>query len=77
MMSLDQLNSGQKGVILGLHGGHGIVGRLATLGFTPGTSVEVVRNHGHGPLIVLVRGSQIALGRGEAAHVILTPLEVG
>ncbi len=75
MMSLEDLKAGQKGVVAGLHGGHGVVSRLATLGFTPGVQVEMVRNHGHGPVIVAVRGSQVALGRGEAAHVILVPLE--
>ncbi len=75
MMSLDQLADGQKGVVTTLHGGHGLVSRLATLGFTPGATVEMVRNHGHGPLIVSVRGSQIALGRGEAAHVLLVAVE--
>ncbi len=74
-MSLEQLKTGQKGLVTGLHGGHGVVSRLATLGFTPGVQVEMVRNHGHGPLIVEVRGAQVALGRGEAAHIVLVPLE--
>jgi len=30
-----------------------------------------VRNYGWGPMIVLVRGTQVALGRREAQHVLV------
>ena len=49
--------------------GRGILSRLATLGFTPGACLTVVQNFGHGPLIVSVRDSRIALGRGEASSI--------
>ena len=52
-----------------LSGGHGFVGRMAALGFTPGVTVQVVRNHGHGPIIVSLLDTQIALGRGQARRV--------
>jgi Fe2+ transport system protein FeoA len=32
----------------------------------------MVQNFGHGPLIVNIRGTRIALGRGEAAKVVVT-----
>jgi ferrous iron transport protein A len=50
---------------------------LAPLGFTPGARVEMVQNFGHGPVIVMVRGTRIALGRGEAQKIIVTPLAEG
>lgn len=71
MTPLSELEPGQEGVIRALRGGHGFVSRLAALGFTPGASLHVVRNAGTGPLIVAVRGSRVALGRGEAAHVLV------
>jgi len=46
--------------------------RLATLGFTPGAKLTMVQNFGRGPLIVSIRGTRIALGRGEAAKVYVT-----
>ena len=46
--------------------------RLATLGFTPGAKLTMVQNFGHGPLIVNIRDTRIALGRGEAAKVYVT-----
>ena len=68
---LSALLPGEKGVVEYLVGGRGLVSRLAALGFTPGVEVTMVQNFGHGPLIVLVRQTRIALGRGEAAKVIV------
>ncbi len=45
--------------------------RLATLGFTPGATLTMVQNFGRGPLIVNIRSTRIALGRGEAAKVLV------
>ena len=67
--TLSSMLTGQMGTILDLRGGRGLVGRLASLGFTPGASVEMLQNYGHGPLIVEVRDVRIALGRGEAQKV--------
>lgn len=33
----------------------------------------MIQNFGRGPIIVLVRGTRIALGRGEAERVWITP----
>ncbi len=71
MVPLTALQPGQTGLIHQLRGGHRFVSRLAALGFTPGAPVTVTRNHGIGPLIVAVRETQVALGRGEASHVMV------
>lgn len=68
---LSILAPGQVGVVRWLDGGRGFISRLAALGFTPGAKVTMVQNFGHGPLIVLVRDTRIALGRGEAAKVLV------
>jgi len=52
----------------------GFVSRLAALGFTPGTEVKMIQNFGHGPIIVLIRDTHIALGRGEAMKVLVRRL---
>ncbi len=75
MVPLTDLNGGQVGLVRTLNGGRGFVSRLAALGFTPGAPVTVVRNHGSGPLIVSVRGAQVALGRGEAQRILVHPAE--
>ncbi len=65
------------GIVQYLAGGRGLASRLATLGFTPGARVDMVQNFGRGPIIVMVRGTRIALGRGEAQKIIVTPVAEG
>ena len=60
-----------------VRGRHGLVSRLSSLGFTPGARVTMVQNFGRGPIIVIVRGTRIALGRGEAQKIVVTPLAEG
>ncbi|HDQ35148.1 MAG TPA: ferrous iron transport protein A [Chloroflexi bacterium] len=71
MVPLVELTPGQTGVVRNLYGGRRLIGRLAALGFTPGAPITVVRNHGMGPIIVSLRGTQVALGRGEARRVMV------
>lgn len=70
---LSDLIAGEMAVVVQLTGGRGFVSRLAALGFTPGVQVTMVQNLGHGPLIVLVRDTRVALGRGEANKVLVRP----
>jgi ferrous iron transport protein A len=70
--TLSDLAPGEVGVVHKLTGGWGFMSRLATLGFTPGAKLTMVQNFGRGPLIVSIRGTRIALGRGEAAKVVVT-----
>jgi ferrous iron transport protein A len=66
---LSALRPGEQGVVVELIGGRGLLGRMASLGFTPGAEVTIVQNFGRGPLIARVRDARIALGRGEAGRV--------
>ena len=69
MVPLTKLKVGETGVVGRLDGGRGLIGRLAVLGFTPDAEVTMLQNFGRGPLIVTVRDTRIALGRGEAGKV--------
>ncbi len=68
---LNRLGYQERGFVRSLNGGHAFVSRLAALGFTPGAPVTMVQNRGRGPMIVMVRDCRIALGRGEAAKVMV------
>jgi len=72
---LHALKVGETGVVADLIGGRDLVSRLAALGFTPGASVMVAQNFGRGPIIVTVRDTRIALGRGEAGKIRVRPTE--
>jgi len=71
-MQLMELMPGKKAVIRRLEGNRSVLSRLAALGFTPGAVVTVLRSGEHGPVLVSLRGSRVALGRGEAAHIFVS-----
>ena len=69
MVSLSELLVNEQATIHSFTIGRSETNRLASLGFTPGAHVDMTQNYGRGPLIVMVRGTRIALGRGEAAKI--------
>jgi ferrous iron transport protein A len=66
---LTALTTGKVAIVRRLAGGQGFVGRLASLGFTPGVPIQMLQNIGRGPLITRVRNTRVALGRGEAMKI--------
>lgn len=69
MKSLDLLPAGKNAVIDSLDGGGRFLSRITAMGFTPETSLSVVRNGRFGPLIISIRDTEVAIGRGEAAKI--------
>lgn len=53
--------------------GRELAGRMTSLGLTPGATLQVIQNYGRGPIIINIRGTHVALGRGEAEQLIVTP----
>ena len=70
-LTLSAVRTGEAAQIVNLHGGHCFLSRLASLGFTPGACLQVVQNFGRGPIIVSLRDTRVALGRGEASKVLV------
>ena len=56
-------------------GERGITKRLLDLGLTKGCTFKVVQSGTHGPVLVEVRGTRIALGQNLARRVIVEVLE--
>lgn len=70
-LTLSAVARGEQVRLRSITGGHELLGRLASLGFTPGAWLSVVQNRGRGPLIVELRGTRVALGRGEATRILV------
>ena len=66
---LHTLRTGEKGVVIEIIGGRGMLARMTSLGFVPGTQVVILQNFRHGPIIVQVHDARIALGRGIAGRI--------
>jgi DtxR family transcriptional regulator, Mn-dependent transcriptional regulator len=73
---LSSLKPGQTGVIRTCEGGRGRQGRCLSLGFTPGSSVKMLENFSHGPVLVKLHDTEVALGREMAENVMVTREEV-
>ena len=75
MMPLGLLAEGEKAEVLAIReekqGCRGCTCRcrLESMGLREGKTVEVLNNPGHGPLLVRVDDSRLALGRGVAMKV--------
>ena len=54
-----------------LRAGNELTSRLAAMGLSAGARLVVLQNSGHGPMLVNVRDTRIALGRGEASKVLV------
>lgn len=63
---LSMLRVGEKGKIVRLECGMGIVRRLTDLGFVPEQEVEVIRSAPRGPIAIRIKGAIYAIGRGVA-----------
>jgi len=68
-MPLAFLPEGTKGIVKSIVGGFGMRRRLYELGFTEGTEVWVIKSGRPGPILVSVRGSRLAIGRGVAMKI--------
>jgi ferrous iron transport protein A len=73
-ISLAQVPPGKRVRVEAIQGGRGLVSRLGALGIIPGTVVTVLGNAGAGPVLLEARGSRLALGRGQAARIIVGAL---
>jgi Fe2+ transport system protein FeoA len=69
--SLEQIPAGSRGYVRKLQCGQRLASRLAALGLTLGAKIEVLQNHGRGPLLILVRGTRLALGRGQTKKILV------
>ena len=75
MTTLDQLQPGERGQIVGIEGFDGIASRLREMGFIPGQAIELLRVAPLGdPLKCSIQGSRIAVRAREARRVSIEPI---
>ena len=72
LLPLTALLEGEEGVVERLRGGRGLCQRVSAMGLTPGTRVKMLRSSMFGgPILVSVRGTTLALGRGVATKILV------
>ena len=76
MPTLDHVHEGKKAKIIEIKGGRSIRQRLAELGLHPGDVVGMVRSAVfHGPMLIDIRGNEVAIGRGVAEKIEVEVME--
>lgn len=73
-MFLNTVSPGSRVCVTAVDGGHGTRQNLALRGIAEGSVVTVVSSS-HGPVVVGVQGTTVALGRGMAAKVRVRRME--
>jgi len=67
--ALESVPAGQTVRLVSVQAGHGLRQRLAALGLLANVRLKVLRNEGCGQIIVEVKGTRVALGRGMARRI--------
>jgi len=71
MKKLNELARNQSGTIASVDGDFRFVGRITSIGITPGCEVTVIKNEKYRPLLVYSRDSMIALNRKECGNILV------
>ncbi len=72
-MPLSLAPQGQLLKLVSIRGGMGVQKRLTSLGLTPGTEMTIITQNCDGPLILAVKESRLAIGRGLSHHILVEP----
>ncbi len=73
VVPLSSVPAGSRVRLIKIQGGRWGCHRLTELGLTPGVELEVMQQNRHGPMLVVVRDTRLALGRGMADRVLVVP----
>ena len=77
MTPLSLAPAGEPLTVVDVRAGKRLRQRLADLGLKPGVVVEVVPGIGHGPVILSIGDTRVALGKGASHKVIVRPAIAG
>ncbi len=73
---LTSVPTGTRAKVISIGSGRGRLRRLIEMGLLPGEVIEVVSNS-VGPVIIKVRNTMIAIGRGMASSIMVEVLDDG
>ncbi len=70
-MSLMMVRSGKKVVLKEITWGQKLRKKLQDMGLTPGVRFDIVSASSNGPVIIDIRGTRLALGRGILSKILV------
>ena len=69
MIRLSEVKAGLTVRVISVNGGFGFIQRMAEMGIMQNSTIKVIKNDNSGPMIIIVKGSRFALGRGMAIKI--------
>jgi Fe2+ transport system protein A len=70
--TLSRMQTGQRGVVVQIRGGRGMVSRISVLGIRPGKRIAKVSSMlMRGPVTIQIDTAQVAIGYGMANRIII------
>ncbi|RZB30068.1 MAG: ferrous iron transport protein A [Desulfobacteraceae bacterium Eth-SRB1] len=70
-MVLSMIDSGEEVILIDIRGGRGVRSKLYSMGLVPGVTLRILNRSGSGPLMIEVKDSRLAIGRGMAEKIIV------
>jgi ferrous iron transport protein A len=71
-MKLGEIGENQTAIVSSLNGDSRFIGRITSIGLTPGCKLTVVKNDKNRPILVYSRDTMIALNRKECEGIEVT-----
>lgn len=70
-MPLCMAGTGEAVRVVGIWARGGLARKLADMGLVPGAEIRLVNRQGAGPVLIDLKGSRLALGRGMAMKIMV------
>lgn len=74
-MKLAELKENSQAVISGLNGDTRFIGRITSIGLTPGCPISVIKNDKNRPVLLYSRDTMIAVNRSECEGIEVTEVK--
>lgn len=71
-MKLGEIGENKSAIVASLNGDSRFIGRITSIGLTPGCKLTVVKNDKNRPILVYSRDTMIALNRKECEGIEVT-----
>lgn len=69
MKRLSEMKQGEEGIVSTVDGDSRYVGRITSIGITPGCRIKIIKNDKNRPIIVYSRDTMIALNSSESKNI--------
>ncbi len=69
---LSMIKAGESVRLIKVESGNGLRQRMVAMGLLPGSSFEVVKNRGDGPVVLCVKGTRLIIGRGMSEKIMVS-----